>query len=138
MNKKPAGIYECDGSSWNYLGNEVPTVSQTEINQGISDGVRRMSVTQIVEIMTRHSPSATSFETVSKNLKAYPADLIYTNGILTSVVYDLGTGDTITKNLIYVDGVLSSITLTGVTPNGINLTKHLNYVDGVLETVTYS
>jgi hypothetical protein len=138
MNKKPAGIYECDGSSWNYLGNEVPTVSQTEINQGVSDGVRRMSVTQIVEIMTRHSPSASSFETVSKNLKGYPADLVYTNGILTSVIYDLGIGDTITKNLIYTNGMLTAITLTGTTPVGINLTKHLNYVNGILENVYYS
>ena len=78
-----------------------------------------------------------TFETISKNLKSYPASLNYTSGSLTSIVYTLPSG-TITKTLNYVSGVLSSIVLSGNTPDGISLTKTLNYTAGQLLSISYS
>ena len=78
-----------------------------------------------------------TFETVSKNLKAYPASLNYTSGTLTSIVYTLPSG-TITKTLNYTSGTLTSIVLSGNTPSGISLTKTLGYTGGILTSITYS
>lgn len=78
-----------------------------------------------------------TFETVSKNLKAYPASLNYTSGTLTSIVYTLPSG-TITKTLNYTSEILTSIVLSGSTPSGINLTKTLGYTSGILTSITYS
>ena len=86
-------------------------------------------------------PSGTledNFETVSKNIKQYPSSLGYTSGDLTSVVYDLGGGDSITKTLNYTSGDLTSIVLSGDTPNGIDLTKTLTYTSGNLTGISYS
>ena len=81
--------------------------------------------------------SAETFETVSKNLKTYPASLNYTLGVLTSIVYTLPVG-TITKTLNYTLGVLTSIVLSGDTPAGIDLTKTLGYTGSELTSITYS
>ena len=78
-----------------------------------------------------------TFETVSKNLKAYPASFNYTSGVLTSIVYTLPSG-TITKTLNYTSGILTSIVLSGNTPSGIDLTKTLGYTGGGLTSITYS
>lgn len=78
-----------------------------------------------------------TFETVSKNLKAYPASLNYTSGVLTSIVYTLPVG-TITKTLNYTSEILTSIVLSGSTPSGISLTKTLGYTSGILTSITYS
>ena len=78
-----------------------------------------------------------TFETVSKNLKAYPAVLNYSGGNLTSIVYTIGAGS-ITKTLNYTSGALTSIVLSGDTPSGIELTKTLNYTTGVLTSISYS
>lgn len=75
-----------------------------------------------------------TYETVSKNLKAQDYTLNYTTGDLTSIVYANG----VTKTLGYVDGDLSTITLSGSTPGGIELIKTLIYTDGELTAVTYS
>jgi hypothetical protein len=79
-----------------------------------------------------------SFESVSKNLKAYPCVYNYTLGVLTSIVYDLGSGQSITKTLGYVTGRLETITLSGNTPSGITLVKTLLYTGADLTGVTYS
>jgi hypothetical protein len=79
------------------------------------------------------------FETVSKNLKSFPYTLNYTTGVLTSIVYDLGGGNYITKTLNYTTGTLTSIVLSGTLPVDVTLvTKTLNYTTGVLTSITYS
>lgn len=79
-----------------------------------------------------------SFETVSKNLKAYPFSLNYTGSNLTSIVYTVGASS-ITKTLNYTSNVLTSIVLSGSgLPSGISLTKTLNYTGTDLTSVSYS
>jgi hypothetical protein len=78
-----------------------------------------------------------TFETVSKNLKSYPVAFNYTSGTLTSLVYTLPSG-TITKTLTYTSGVLTSISLSGTVPSGIDLTKNLVYTSGTITSITYS
>lgn len=80
---------------------------------------------------------APSFETVSKNLLAYPYTLNYTGSVLNSIVYTVGAGS-ITKTLNYSGDTLTSIVLSGDTPNGIALTKTLTYTGETLTSVTYS
>ena len=80
-----------------------------------------------------------TFETVSKNLKAKPFALNYTDGRLTSIVYNTAPAEFITKTLDYnEDGTLNTITLSGDTPSGIELIKTLEYTGGVLTAVSYS
>lgn len=66
-----------------------------------------------------------TFETISRNLKAYPATLSYSGGQVTSVTYDLGGGLSIVKTLTYSGSDVSGITLSGDTPGGVSLTKSL-------------
>lgn len=76
-----------------------------------------------------------TFETVSKNLRASNSSLSYfANGLLSQVVYANG----VTKSFSYTDDLLTSVTLSGSTPSGINLTKNLTYTDGLLTDVGYS
>lgn len=77
------------------------------------------------------------FETVNKNLRDYPKSLTYTVGKLTSVTYTVGAS-TITKTLSYTGDQLTTVTLSGSTPSGINLIKTLGYSGTNLQTVTYS
>jgi hypothetical protein len=78
------------------------------------------------------------FETVSKNLKSYPAVLSYISGSLTTIVYDLGGGQSITKTFGYSLGKLVTITLSGDTPSGIDLIKTFSYTGDDLTGVTYT
>jgi hypothetical protein len=84
------------------------------------------------------SKLSNAFETISKNLKSYPYVLNYTDNALTSIVYDLGGGDEITKTLNYTGADLTSIVLSGDTPAGIDLTKTLSYTNGDLTGIEYS
>ena len=77
---------------------------------------------------------AETFETVNNNLDASDATLTYTGSDLTSVVYANG----ITKTLAYSGGGLSTVTLSGSTPGGIDLVKTFTYSGGNLTAVTYS
>lgn len=79
-----------------------------------------------------------SFETVSKNLKAYPYTITYASGDIDIIVYDLGGGMQITKTFGYTSGDVTSITLSGDTPNGIDLIKTISYVGGAVDNVVYS
>jgi hypothetical protein len=75
-----------------------------------------------------------TFETVSKNLDASDATYGYTLGELTSITYANG----IVKTLAYgVDG-LSTVTLSGSTPGGIDLVKTLIYSGGDLTSASYT
>lgn len=81
--------------------------------------------------------AADTFESISKNLKAFPASFNYTGENLTSIVYDIGSG-TITKSFAYTGENLTSITLSGNTPAGINLTKSFAYTGENLTSITYN
>jgi hypothetical protein len=77
---------------------------------------------------------ADTFETVSKNLSAKDFFISYDlAGNLLSLTYDNG----IVKTLGYTSGKLTSITLSGSTPSGIELTKKLTYTGDELTGVNY-
>lgn len=79
-----------------------------------------------------------TFETVNKNLKSYPSTLTYTGGsTLTQITYTTPNG-VIQKTLNYSNGLLTSIVLSGNTPNNISLIKTLNYSNGKIVGITYS
>jgi hypothetical protein len=84
------------------------------------------------------SEIGSTFETVSKNLNAYPATLAYSSGLLTSITYALGGGLTIVKTFNRTGANLTSIVLSGYTPGGISLTKTLTYSSGNLVGISYS
>lgn len=79
------------------------------------------------------------FETVSKNLKSFSNTFNYAGELLTSIVYDLGDGQSITKTFNYTLDLLTSIVLSGSTPFGIDLTKTFIYNTGQqLTNINYS
>lgn len=128
------------------LENTSP-VNTLEVVQGQAQSIDIIQkVFEVLEVGTPGPPgppgdpgsAAPSFETVSKNLEGYPFTLNYTDGVLTTIVYDLGGGDTITKTFGYTSGILTSIILSGDTPSGIDLTKTLSYTGSDLTGVTYS
>jgi hypothetical protein len=81
---------------------------------------------------------ATTFETINKNLSAYPAQINYNqSGDLSTIVFTIPSG-TITKTFNYTGADLTSIVLSGSTPSGINLTKSFAYTNGNLTGVSYS
>lgn len=79
-----------------------------------------------------------SFETVNKNIKAYPATYNYTGDNITSIVYDLGGGLEVTKTLSYTGDNLTSIELSGDIPVSIDTVKTLSYTGDDLTAITYS
>jgi hypothetical protein len=79
-----------------------------------------------------------SFETVSQNLKDYPSTLNFTGELLTSKVYDLGSGQSITITYNYTGEFLTSKVLSGDTPSGILLTKTYLYSGDIFTGNTYS
>jgi len=83
-------------------------------------------------------PGDETFETVSKNLQSYPFVLNWTGDILTSIIYDLGSGDIITKTLTWVGDKLTKVTLSGDVPTSIDTTKTLSYSGDNLTGVTYA
>jgi hypothetical protein len=78
-----------------------------------------------------------TFETVSKNLKAWNSTLAYSLGKLTTITYTEGP-DTIVKTFNYTGDKLTSIVLSGDTPAGIDLTKTLTYTGDSLTGVAYT
>lgn len=80
-----------------------------------------------------------SFETISKNLKAYSATISKTAGLTDTIVYDLGGGLLITKTYNRTGTLIDSIVLSGDTPSGISLTKTFTR-DGndIITNITYS
>lgn len=83
------------------------------------------------------SSAINTFETVSKNIEAYPYSLNYTGDQLTSIVYTTPDG-TITKTFGYSGSKIVTITLSGDTPSGINLIKTLTYTVDTLTSIAYS
>ena len=122
------------GPSGELLANEVDTL---RLGSGISVTINGL----IASLDASGGGSGvTSFETVSKNLAAYPSALGYTAGYLTSITYAVGAS-TIVKTLTYDGGgALSLVILSGAAlPAGILTTKTLSY-DGAgnLVGVSYS
>ena len=84
------------------------------------------------------SSSENTFEAVSKNLKSYSSVLNYAGDSISSIVYDLGAGNFITKTFGYTPGgLVSTIVLSGNTPVGVDLTKQLSYSGSTLIGVDY-
>lgn len=75
-----------------------------------------------------------TFERVSKNLASVDFVLGYTSSTLSTLTYANG----IIKTLNRTDGRLTSIVLSGTTPDGIDLTKTLTYTSGNLSAVVYT
>lgn len=78
-----------------------------------------------------------TFETVNKNLKAYGSVPNYTGTSLTSIIYTKGSS-VITKTFGYTGELLTSITLSGDLPTGIQTVKTLQYTDSTLSKTVYS
>lgn len=78
-----------------------------------------------------------SFETVSKNLKAWDATFAYTLGVLDTITYTSGAL-TVVKTFGYTLGKLTSLTLSGDVPGGIDLVKTLTYTVDELTSVAYT
>lgn len=79
-----------------------------------------------------------TFETVSKGIRSYPANMEYVSGVLTTIVYTTPAGSVV-KSLGYTSGLLTSIVLSGSgLPPGVQTTKTLSYTSGVLSGVNYS
>lgn len=79
-----------------------------------------------------------TYETVNKNLNAYPYTLTYIGKNIDTVVYVLGSGLSITKTFSYTGKDLTTTVLSGDTPLGILLTKTLTYTGKDLTGVVYS
>jgi hypothetical protein len=79
-----------------------------------------------------------TFETVAQGLEGYDYVINRAGGAVSTIVYDLGDGLSITKTLGRVGGVLTTITLSGDTPDGIDLVKTLaRDVDGNVIGASY-
>lgn len=84
-----------------------------------------------------HDAVAVTFETTSKNLAAWDAEFAYTLGILDTITYTDGV-ETIVKTFGYTGDQLTTLTLSGDTPDGIDLIKTLTYTGDELTSVAYS
>lgn len=104
-----------------------------------------MGVQTLTELHNGQGPAgpsgaagAPTFETVSQNIQAKDKALNYAAGVLQSIVFNLGAGQSITKTFGYVSGVLTTITLSGDVPGGVALTKTLSYTGGEMTGVSYA
>lgn len=125
-----------------------PRLSASATLSGLSGGVLSFGVVPD-DIVTALTPFfvgdpgpqgdswARTFETVSQNLEGYPFSITRVDGSISSIVYDLGGGQAITKTLGRSGGVVTTITLSGDTPAGIDLVKTLTRSDGAIVGVSY-
>ena len=79
-----------------------------------------------------------AYETVARNLSSFPYTFSYDDDELSSITYTIGGGRSVVKTFNYTNGVLTSIVLSGNTPNNINFTKTFAYEGDSLTGVTYS
>jgi len=115
------------------LNQASKTVSLSEL-----DDVDLSGVTTINGKYVLGGGSTNSFETVSKNISAYPYEIAYSSGDVSTITYDLGGGQSIVKTFGYTSGDVTSITLSGDTPSGIDLVKTISYSGGAVDNVVYS
>jgi hypothetical protein len=83
------------------------------------------------------TPAPETYETVSRNLRSYPATLAYSSGELASISYAT-PGGAVVKTFNRVAGRLASIVLSGALPAGIATTKTLGYTGDALTSVGYA
>lgn len=106
--------------------------------------VLKQAATDVVTIgiATQGAPGTSfveTFETVSRNLNVYPYTLNYNAGKLNTIVYDLGSGQSITKTFTYTSDLLTSITLSGDLPPALTqTTKTFTYSGTTLSAINYS
>lgn len=113
------------------------SLTVSSVNQPVSVAVTEAITDVNVEVATGSALWTQSFDTVSRNLSGYPYSITYTGTQITSVVFNLGTTTT-TKTFNYSSGLLTSIVLSGDTPDGIKLTKSFSYTSGKISSVSYS
>lgn len=130
------GDERLDKSAIKGLDEEIKKISSRP-NPVISGGMTLMRVQQEITDALADVDATPTFETVAKNLKAYPATLNYSGSTLTSIVYDTGAS-TATKTLGYTGSNLTTIVLSGDIPAGIDTTKTLSYTGSNLTGVAYS
>jgi hypothetical protein len=78
------------------------------------------------------------FETINRNKKSYPATYSYSGKNLSTIVYDLGNGFSITKTFAYTGNDLTSITLSGDLPPGVATVKTFAYTNKNLTSINYT
>lgn len=78
-----------------------------------------------------------TYESISKNIKAYPYAFNKTGDVLDNIVYTTPDG-TITKTFNRTGTVLNTIVLSGDTPSGISLTKTFNRTGSEVTSISYS
>ncbi len=125
-----------------YTQAEVDTRIQALTTLLQSDETSLDSVQEIVDYIQLNREdlealTSQTFEHVSKNLNAYPYQVNYNGDEIGSIVYTTNIGE-ITKTFNYSEENLSSIVLSGDTPNSINLTKTLTFTGDNLTNVSYS
>ena len=82
--------------------------------------------------------AATTFESLSKNIKSYPYALVRTGSTITSIQYTTPTTDIITKTLNYTSGKISSISITGTPLANVVYTKTLAYSGADIMGASYT
>jgi len=80
----------------------------------------------------------TTYETISQNLKAYAYTINRTDDIITSIDYTVPGPATITKTFNYVEGRLSTISISGTPLGGTVYTKLLTYTGDAITGVSYT
>jgi hypothetical protein len=110
-------------------GNVVTTSIYTD-NYFYSNGVRYQGFTSQLPI---------TFETLSKNLPAYPYSVNYVSGAISNVVYTIPSSGTVTKAFTYaLSGLITGISLAGPGLGTAIYTKNLSYTGTSLSGATYS
>jgi len=107
---------------------------------GIRDNAGTIQVKNLAGAWTDIGSSGLSetFESVSKNIKAYPYEIAYAGGDVDTITYDLGSGLQIVKTFGYTSGDVTSVVLSGDTPTGVDLTKTISYLLGNVDNIVYS
>jgi hypothetical protein len=116
---------------------DAVSVSCDEVVQPITVNVSSDSDNVSVEVATGAATWVSSFDTVNRNLSSYPYQINYSGDTISSIVFNLGL-TTITKTFGYTSGILTSIVLSGDTPQGISLTKTFGYTGDKITSVTYT
>lgn len=80
----------------------------------------------------------TTYETLAKNVNAYPYVINRTGSTITNIVYTVG-GNTITKSFTYNgSGLLESVAIYGIPLGSTVYTKNLSYSGSQISGVSYS
>jgi hypothetical protein len=118
---------------------EAVAMQVQAIAEMVAVAIADQSETVVIEVATPTpgDAAAETFETVSKNLRAFPATLAYAAGELAAITYATPNGSVV-KTLQRAAGRLTSIVLSGAVPAGIALTKTFAYSGDDLTSVGYA